>query len=492
MRRRPTLSRQAATSCTFLEGAAKMRMRLNNFRMQDIFGKERVGLRTGDVFINADAPIVVMTTEILRNITYRSELQLQGEDGEQGHQQLKFDLAQVGLAVLDEVHWLGQPDRGTVWEELIINAPEHMQLLAMSATVSNAQELGEWITAVHGPCQTLETGWRPVPLEWYFGWDEGPQKKPGAGRSRIELLLNEAIEPGEDAHKRHRRAELNPYLSHEAREKVCVYMCAQLSSMLGAIATLARPWHCHACRPCAQCLGVYKEMALLVCSWHIVCVSLQARKLRRQLHQLRSLAQRPRLPVQDRTEAEERADKLQARVRSMEVRCLAATCIASARQSVFVRRPAPAYAMHMQCRMWSVMYMSTLVLHVHPTCSRKQSLSAKSCKVSSIVQAAAPPMREPDFLNVVMALHERKLLPAIFFVFSRHRCSQYAGAVRRQLVTNAERAEIDAELREFVAAQSEAVPAGQTDALLNGAASHHAGYLPGATIKVIGLCAPCS
>ena len=146
--------------------------------------------------------------------------------------------------------------------------------------------------------------------------------------------------------------------------------------------------------------------------------------------------------------------------------------------------------MQMQCKMCSVMYMSTLVLHFHPTCSRKQSLSAKNCKVSSIFQAAAPPMREPDFLNVVMALHERKLLPAIFFVFSRHRCSQYAGAVRRQLVTNAERAEIDAELREFVAAQSEAVPAGQTDALLNGAASHHAGYLPGAAIKAIGLCAP--
>ena len=149
-----------------------------NCELQEIFGEEHVGLRTGDVSINGGAAILVMTTEILRNITYRAQL-------EEGAGQ---DLSDVGLTVLDEVHYLGHPDRGSVWEEVIINSPPEMQLLAMSATVANAAEIGDWVTAVHGPCTTIETAFRPVPLTWNFAWDD--ENAETIGSSLAPLLAD--------------------------------------------------------------------------------------------------------------------------------------------------------------------------------------------------------------------------------------------------------------------------------------------------------------
>ena len=74
----------------------------------------------------------------------------------------------VSLVVLDEVHYLGDPGRGSVWEEVIINLPAHIRLLSMSATVRNPEDLGYWIAEVHGPCDTVKTSFRPVPLAWRF------------------------------------------------------------------------------------------------------------------------------------------------------------------------------------------------------------------------------------------------------------------------------------------------------------------------------------
>src|ERR1700712_4798345 len=110
---------------------------LSNQKFHDLvelYGRERVGLLTGDNTINGDAPIVVMTTEVLRNMIY-------GRSGV---------LSDLALVVLDEVHFLQDAYRGPVWEEVIIHLPEHVQLVCLSATVSNAKELTEWVSTVRG------------------------------------------------------------------------------------------------------------------------------------------------------------------------------------------------------------------------------------------------------------------------------------------------------------------------------------------------------
>ncbi|BDA41503.1 probable helicase HelY [Coccomyxa sp. Obi] len=134
------------------------------YEMRQRFGSDMVGLQTGDASLNLDSSIVVMTTEVLRNIMYRTDATTTGES------QAVERLNDVGLVVLDEVHYLGDPSRGSVWEEVIINCPAHIQLCAMSATVANADDLGAWIDEVHGSCETVVTKYRPVPLEWYFGF----------------------------------------------------------------------------------------------------------------------------------------------------------------------------------------------------------------------------------------------------------------------------------------------------------------------------------
>ncbi|HEY4331006.1 MAG TPA: DEAD/DEAH box helicase, partial [Ilumatobacteraceae bacterium] len=128
---------------------------LSNQKFHDLvarYGPDRVGLLTGDNAINGDAPVVVMTTEVLRNMIYARSHALD-------------DLA---LVVLDEVHFLQDTYRGPVWEEVIIHLPEAVQLVCLSATVSNAKELTEWITTVRGPTKAVLEDKRPVRLENLF------------------------------------------------------------------------------------------------------------------------------------------------------------------------------------------------------------------------------------------------------------------------------------------------------------------------------------
>ncbi|KAK9837400.1 hypothetical protein WJX84_008897, partial [Apatococcus fuscideae] len=113
--------------------------------LRDRFGHETVGLQTGDASLNMDAQVVVMTTEILRNIMYRADAP-SGEEAAPPVRATEDRLADVGMVVLDEVHYLGDPDRGSVWEEVIINCPTHIQLLCLSATVANPDDLGGWIS----------------------------------------------------------------------------------------------------------------------------------------------------------------------------------------------------------------------------------------------------------------------------------------------------------------------------------------------------------
>src|SRR4051812_29876379 len=124
---------------------------LSNQKFGDLvkrYGADQVGLLTGDNTINGEAPIVVMTTEVLRNMLYAGSSTLAG----------------LGYVVMDEVHYLADRFRGAVWEEVIIHLPESVALVSLSATVSNAEEFGEWLETVRGETATIVEERRPVPL----------------------------------------------------------------------------------------------------------------------------------------------------------------------------------------------------------------------------------------------------------------------------------------------------------------------------------------
>ena len=124
---------------------------LSNQKYNDLvarYGAAHVGLLTGDNAVNAEAPIVVMTTEVLRNMLYVGSGALTG----------------LGYVVMDEVHYLGDRFRGGVWEEVIIHLPASVRLVSLSATVSNAEEFGEWLVTVRGETKVIVHEERPVPL----------------------------------------------------------------------------------------------------------------------------------------------------------------------------------------------------------------------------------------------------------------------------------------------------------------------------------------
>jgi len=116
------------------------------------YGADRVGLLTGDNSINGQAPIVVMTTEVLRNMIH-------AEPGR---------LADLRYVVLDEVHYLQDPYRGGVWEEVILGAPLNVTLVCLSATVANADQLASWISEVRGRTEVVIESHRPVELKNLF------------------------------------------------------------------------------------------------------------------------------------------------------------------------------------------------------------------------------------------------------------------------------------------------------------------------------------
>ncbi|GLU48824.1 DEAD/DEAH box helicase [Nocardiopsis ansamitocini] len=124
---------------------------LSNQKYTDLvrrYGAENVGLLTGDNSVNGDAPVVVMTTEVLRNMLYANSTTLTG----------------LAYVVMDEVHYLADRFRGAVWEEVIIHLPESVRMVALSATVSNAEEFGQWLHQVRGDTSVIVDETRPVPL----------------------------------------------------------------------------------------------------------------------------------------------------------------------------------------------------------------------------------------------------------------------------------------------------------------------------------------
>src|SRR5919198_804288 len=146
---------------------------LSNQKFNDFtraLGAERVGILTGDVKVNPHARVLVMTTEILRNALYGSGLD------------------DLGYIVLDECHYMGDEGRGTVWEEIIVNAPRDVLLVALSATVANVTEIADWISIVHRPIVAIEHPHRPVPLSYAVADLAGeihPFDKVRSGQARL-------------------------------------------------------------------------------------------------------------------------------------------------------------------------------------------------------------------------------------------------------------------------------------------------------------------
>jgi len=148
---------------------------LSNQKYHDlvaVHGVDKVGLLTGDSSVNGEAPVVVMTTEVLRNMVYAGSSTLRN----------------LGFVVMDEVHYLADRFRGAVWEEVIIHLPESVQVISLSATVSNAEEFGDWLAEVRGNHAVVVSEHRPVPL-----WQHML-----VGSSLFDLFVDETAEPRED------------------------------------------------------------------------------------------------------------------------------------------------------------------------------------------------------------------------------------------------------------------------------------------------------
>ena len=158
---------------------------LSNQKFYDFsnkYGADKVGLLTGDSSYNRNAQIVVMTTEVFRNMLYCTNFG-----------SISDNMKNVRYVVLDEVHYMNDEQRGTVWEESIIYCPTDVQIIALSATVANADKLTEWINTVHSKTTLINTDFRPVPLRYYYFDSSQPDNllpllSPGG-------LLNKKIKP---------------------------------------------------------------------------------------------------------------------------------------------------------------------------------------------------------------------------------------------------------------------------------------------------------
>jgi ATP-dependent RNA helicase HelY len=177
---------------------------LSNQKYNDLvrrYDSDTVGLLTGDNAVNGDAPIVVMTTEVLRNMLYAGSPALKD----------------LGYVVLDEVHYLADRSRGAVWEEVIIHLADSVRVVALSATVSNAEEFGDWLAQVRGGTEVIVDEHRPVPLWQHmlagrrlydlFTDDEHHEVNPELVRlAHRESIRQPSSRPGRGGHRPRRSA----------------------------------------------------------------------------------------------------------------------------------------------------------------------------------------------------------------------------------------------------------------------------------------------
>lgn len=158
----------------------------------ETFGEEKVGLLTGDTSINSEADILVMTTEVLRNMLYAGSNTLNN----------------LGWVVMDEVHYLADKFRGGVWEEVLIHLMESVQVVSLSATVSNAEEFGEWLNEIRGNTEVIVSEIRPIPLYQHVLIGQRMVdlfSKPGSVNPEILKLEREAMRKVHTARNRRER-----------------------------------------------------------------------------------------------------------------------------------------------------------------------------------------------------------------------------------------------------------------------------------------------
>ena len=175
---------------------------LSNQKFADLiaqYGPDRVGLLTGDTSVNSHAPVVVMTTEVLRNMLYAGSSDLKG----------------LTHVVMDEIHYLADKFRGAVWEEVILHLSADVQVVGLSATVSNAEEFGSWLAEVRGELTVVVDEIRPVPLWQHmlvgrrlfdlFGGADPAAGDPAGARLRIDPTLVRAVRDAEEQWSGRRR-----------------------------------------------------------------------------------------------------------------------------------------------------------------------------------------------------------------------------------------------------------------------------------------------
>lgn len=170
----------------------------------EVYGIDRVGLLTGDTSVNPEADIVVMTTEVLRNMLYERSVTLKS----------------LGFVVLDEVHYLADKFRGAVWEEVIIHLPQSVKIIGLSATVSNVEDFSAWISSVRGETHLVVDEHRPVPLERHVIIQKDGRTEPellnlydvdknGNSTNHVNLALTRKITQWENASLRRKASYRN-------------------------------------------------------------------------------------------------------------------------------------------------------------------------------------------------------------------------------------------------------------------------------------------
>ena len=206
------------------------------FEFVEKFGEDKVGLLTGDTSINGEADILVMTTEVLRNMLYAGSSTLTG----------------LGYVVMDEVHYLANKFRGAVWEEVLIHLMESVQVISLSATVSNAEEFGEWLGEVRGNTQVIVSEVRPIPLYQHVLIGNRMLdlfQRPGVINPEILQREREAIR--KTSMDRHRRGSSNEPKARLSRADVIERL--QRENMLPAITFIFSRVGCDAA--VKQCLA---------------------------------------------------------------------------------------------------------------------------------------------------------------------------------------------------------------------------------------------
>jgi len=392
--------------------------------LRERFGTDNVGLQTGDASVNPDAPIVVMTTEILRNILYRQngrrrrggggggggggETDCDGSGSREEEEEEEEEaasteeqqsststtitttpqpsitrLSDVGLVVLDEVHYLGDPGRGSVWEEVIIALPPDIQILAMSATIRNPDDLGGWITEVHGECETVKTTWRPVPLKWQFCF-------AAKGKTRmLPLLENDDGSSGGGSSRSNNDSDMS---SIKKRMKMNPALLPASRQLLERLERASAAWG--------------------------------------------------------------RQDASSSNSKSSRMRRQTAGILTSSRKTI-----------------------DRLLTEL----DTKDDDESEGGGVRCDWEEEPRWRRVPSVLETVTILNQRKMLPAIWFIFSRKDCDANAVMLNNKgcKLTSVEEVElIKKELDALRAEQPEAVKHALVPALLAGIASHHAGCLP--------------